>query len=163
VSCVTMPGTSLPECAHYIPPPATKEDLDFADLAIIDLSKARTPEGRAELYPQVRDAFRTNGFIYAINNGYSQAQRDRIFDIADVAFSAVPPDEMKTYTANIEKVGYYQGYKARRYWKVDAENGVLDEIEHYGRTLMRQNKRTRLTLDHHSQQKCLQTTPSPSS
>ncbi|OJA08976.1 hypothetical protein AZE42_11773, partial [Rhizopogon vesiculosus] len=34
-----MPSLTLPECAHYIPPPATKEDLEFADLAIIDLSK----------------------------------------------------------------------------------------------------------------------------
>ncbi|KAG8221808.1 hypothetical protein J3R82DRAFT_2142 [Butyriboletus roseoflavus] len=43
-------------------------------------------------------------------------QRDRIFDIADVPFTAVPPEEMKIYTANIEKVGYYAGYKTRRYW-----------------------------------------------
>jgi hypothetical protein len=48
--------------------------VDFADLAIIDLSKAHTPEGRAELAPQIRDALRTNGFVYAINHGYTQAQ-----------------------------------------------------------------------------------------
>ncbi|OAX31884.1 hypothetical protein K503DRAFT_702986 [Rhizopogon vinicolor AM-OR11-026] len=107
-----MPSLTLPECAHYIPPPATKED----HLAIIDLSKAHTPEGRQELYPQLRDALRTHGFVYAINHGYTQAQRDRIFDIADVPFTVVPPDEMKTYTANIDKVGYYAGYKARQYW-----------------------------------------------
>ena len=107
--------------------------MDFADLAIIDLSKAHTPEGRAELALQLRDGLRTNGFVYAINHGYTQSQvflitlllpidphladqRDRIFDIADVPFTAVPPEEMKIYTANIEKVGYYAGYKARRYW-----------------------------------------------
>ena len=48
--------------------------MDFADLAIIDLSKAHTPEGRAELAPQLRDALRMNGFVYAINHGYTQAQ-----------------------------------------------------------------------------------------
>ena len=48
--------------------------VDFADLAIIDLSKARTPDGRAELAPQLFDALRTNGFLYAINHGYTQAQ-----------------------------------------------------------------------------------------
>jgi hypothetical protein len=48
--------------------------VEFADLAIVDLSKANTPEGRAELYPQLRDALRTHGFIYAINHGYTQAQ-----------------------------------------------------------------------------------------
>ncbi|KAG0696878.1 hypothetical protein DFH29DRAFT_180683 [Suillus ampliporus] len=127
-----MPSLTLPECGHYISPPATKEDLEFADLAIIDLSKAHTPEGRAELYPQLRDALRTYGFVYAVNHGYNQAQRDRIFDIADVPFAVVPPDEMKTYTANIEKVGYYAGFKGRQFWKVDTENHILDQIEHYG-------------------------------
>jgi isopenicillin N synthase-like dioxygenase len=48
--------------------------VEFADLAIIDLSKAHTPEGRQELYPQLRDALRTQGFVYAINHGYTQAQ-----------------------------------------------------------------------------------------
>lgn len=127
-----MPSLTLPECGRYIPPPATNEDLEFADLAIIDLSKAHTPEGRAELYPQLRDALRTYGFVYAINHGYNQVQCDRIFDIANVPFAVVPPDEMKTYTANIEKVGYYAGFKGRQFWKVDTENNVLDQIEHYG-------------------------------
>ncbi|KAF9220306.1 Clavaminate synthase-like protein [Gyrodon lividus] len=127
-----MPGLTPPECPRYIAPPPTRLDLEFADLAIIDLSKAHTPEGRAELAAQLRDALRTNGFVYAINHGYTQTQRDRVFDIADVPFTAVPPEEMKIYTANIDKVGYYAGYKGRQYWKVDAENGVLDQIEHYG-------------------------------
>jgi isopenicillin N synthase-like dioxygenase len=48
--------------------------VEFADLASVDISKANTPEGRAELYPQLRDALRTHGFIYAINHGYTQAQ-----------------------------------------------------------------------------------------
>ncbi|KIK34611.1 hypothetical protein CY34DRAFT_812806 [Suillus luteus UH-Slu-Lm8-n1] len=126
-----MPSLTLPECAHYIPPPETKEDLEFADLPIIDLSKAHTPEGRAELYPQLRDALCTHGFIYAINHGYTQAQRDRIFDIAGVPFNDVSPDEKKEYTADVEKVGYYAGYKPRQFWKVDTENQVLDQIEHY--------------------------------
>ncbi|KAF9237227.1 hypothetical protein BU15DRAFT_76132 [Melanogaster broomeanus] len=42
--------------------------------------------------------------------------RDRVFDIADVPFTAVHPEEMRIYTANIEKVGYYAGYKARQDW-----------------------------------------------
>jgi len=48
--------------------------VEFADLAIVDLSKANTPEGRAELYPQLRDALHTYGFVCAINHGYTQAQ-----------------------------------------------------------------------------------------
>lgn len=107
--------------------------MDFADLAIIDLSKAHTPEGRAELAPQLRDGLCANGFIYAINHGYTQAQvslivlvlltlshrsdqRDRIFDIADVPFTAVPHEEMQIYTADIARGGFYVGYKPRSYW-----------------------------------------------
>ncbi|KAG2034748.1 hypothetical protein BDR03DRAFT_964412 [Suillus americanus] len=126
-----MPSLTLPECAHYFPPPETKEDLEFADLPIIDLSKAHTPEGRAELYAQLRDALRTHGFLYAINHGYTQAQRDRIFDIACVPFNDVSPDEKKTYAANIEGVGSYAGYKLRQFWKVDTENQIHDQIENY--------------------------------
>src|SRR6267154_6384678 len=91
-----MPSLTLPECGRYIPPPATNEDckrasdeygikflanlcvVEFADLAIIDLSKAHTPEGRAELYPQLRDALCTHGFVYVINHGYTQAQVRRV-------------------------------------------------------------------------------------
>ncbi|KAG6371462.1 hypothetical protein JVT61DRAFT_9489 [Boletus reticuloceps] len=126
-----MPSVTLPKCPHHIAPSPTQLDLDFADLAIIDLSKARTPEGRAELATQLRDALRTNGFVYAINHGYTQAQRDRIFDIGDVPFTAVPPEEMEIYTNESQKLGYYAGYKARRYWAMDAENNVWDQIEHY--------------------------------
>ena len=39
-----------------------------------------------------------------------------MFDIANVPFSSVDTEEMKIYTANIEKVGYYGGFKPRQYW-----------------------------------------------
>ncbi|KAG2360663.1 hypothetical protein BDR07DRAFT_1377828 [Suillus spraguei] len=121
----------MPECAHYIPPAETKEDLEFADLSIIDLSKAHTAKGRAELYPQLRDALRTHGFVYAINHGYTQAQRDRIFDIASVPFNDVSLDEQNTYTASIERTGSYAGYKPRQFWRVNTENQNFDQIDNY--------------------------------
>ena len=84
-----MPSVTLPECPRYIAPPPTQLDrmfpcycpqalvltdlVDFTDLAT-DLSKANTAEGRTELAPQLRDALRTNGFVYAINHGYTLAQ-----------------------------------------------------------------------------------------
>ena len=48
--------------------------MDWADFPTIDLSKAKTPEGLAELVPIVRDAMRTYGFLYVVNHGLSQAQ-----------------------------------------------------------------------------------------
>ena len=52
--------------------------VDYADLAVVDLSKARTPEGRAELANEVRDAMRDNGFFYVINHGFTQEQVRRL-------------------------------------------------------------------------------------
>jgi isopenicillin N synthase-like dioxygenase len=48
--------------------------VEWADLAIIDISKADTPEGRAQLTIQVRDALATTGFFYVVNHGYTPEQ-----------------------------------------------------------------------------------------
>ena len=48
--------------------------MDWSDLPIVDISKASTAEGRAELASQVRDAMRTFGFMYIVNHGLTQAQ-----------------------------------------------------------------------------------------
>lgn len=48
--------------------------MDYADLAIVDLSKAETPEGRLELATQIREAISTQGFFYVINYGLEKAQ-----------------------------------------------------------------------------------------
>lgn len=48
--------------------------MPYADLAIIDLEKAATPEGRAEMAAQVCDAMVKHGFFYAINHGYTSDQ-----------------------------------------------------------------------------------------
>lgn len=89
-----MPATTIPSIPHYVPAPPTSENckllfafccdllwltsvgpvVEWADLPLIDISKAATPEGRAELAPRVRDAMRTKGFIYIINHGYTESQ-----------------------------------------------------------------------------------------
>ncbi|KAG9227011.1 hypothetical protein CCMSSC00406_0008983 [Pleurotus cornucopiae] len=90
---------------HYVPPPPSKENLEYADLAIIDLSKATTPEGRAEL----------------------SRQTSRIFDIANATFDLVSDEEKQEYTQ--KDVGVYTGYKPRNDWHI--ASGVRDAIEHY--------------------------------
>ncbi|EPQ50491.1 Clavaminate synthase-like protein [Gloeophyllum trabeum ATCC 11539] len=124
-----MPSLTLPPVEPYAPAPLPTEELDYADLAVIDLSKAATAEGRAELAPLARDAMRTKGFLYVINHGYSPAQTKRMFDIANVPFEHVSDDEKKVYAGNIKATGTYLGYKLRKYWHID--NGVRDQIEHY--------------------------------
>ncbi|KAH9944883.1 Clavaminate synthase-like protein [Amylocystis lapponica] len=124
-----MPSVTFPAIPHYVPAPGTNEDLDYADLTIVDLAKAATPEGRAELAVQVRDAMTTQGFFYVINHGYTQTQTDRTFDIADIPFSQVSDEEKRVYNANIKATGSYQGYKLRQYWHLDG--GVHDQVENY--------------------------------
>ncbi|KAH9934538.1 Clavaminate synthase-like protein [Epithele typhae] len=124
-----MPATTIPAVPRYIPASPTQEALQWADLPILDLSTASTPEGRAELAPVARDAMHTHGFVYIVNHGISQAQNDRIFDIADVPFSQVSEDEKKQLVGNIKETGLYRGYKLREYWHID--NGVRDQIEHF--------------------------------
>ena len=84
-----MPALSIPSVAHYVPAKPTNFDrkticyrllvphyylVDYADLAIIDLGKATTLEGRHELAVQVREAMSTVGFFYIVNHGLTRAQ-----------------------------------------------------------------------------------------
>ncbi|KAH9848599.1 hypothetical protein C2E23DRAFT_739334 [Lenzites betulinus] len=124
-----MPAPTIPFAPRFVPAPPTNEDLEWADLPIVDFSNASTAEGRAALTPQVCNAMRTSGFMYIVNHGLSQAQNDRIFDIADIPFSQVSEEEMKRYTADIKGTGSYRGFKPRRLWEID--NGVRDQIETY--------------------------------
>ncbi|OCH85893.1 Clavaminate synthase-like protein [Obba rivulosa] len=124
-----MPSLTLPQIPHYVPAPGTSEPLEYADLVVIDLAKAKSPEGRAELAVQVHDAMITQGFFYVVNHGLTPVQNARMFDIADVPFSQVPEDEKKSLVADIREAGSYQGYKLRQFWHIDS--GVRDQIEHY--------------------------------
>lgn len=111
--------------------------VEYADLAIIDISRAGTEEGRAELAIEVREALLNHGFFYVVNHGYSEAQvrrsshhphviarlismqTARMFDIADVPFSAVSDSEKQIYAGTMKQTGSYQGYKPRQYWVRD--------------------------------------------
>ncbi|KAG6818935.1 hypothetical protein H0H93_016984 [Arthromyces matolae] len=123
-----MPAATLPDTPRHLPPPPTKEELDFADLSIIDLAKYATAQGKAELINDVRDAMNTTGFFYVINHGYTPEQTRRIFDIAEIPF-AIEEAEKKNYIAPVQETGTFQGYKLRQFWHIDA--GVRDQIEHY--------------------------------
>ncbi|KAF8586081.1 Clavaminate synthase-like protein [Ramaria rubella] len=124
-----MPTVTLPHAPHHIKPPTTTHELEWADLAIIDISKAHTTEGREQLTVEVRDALATTGFFYVVNHGYTPEQTARIFDIAEVPFQLVDQEEKERYAGQMKQTGSYQGYKLRSYWHVD--NGVRDQIENY--------------------------------
>ncbi|KAJ3537947.1 hypothetical protein NM688_g6592 [Phlebia brevispora] len=125
---------TLPSIPHYVPATPTTADsrsrpaVDWADLAVIDLSKAKDEEGVKALAAQARDAMREQGFFYVINHGYTSPQKNRIFDIADVPFSLVDESEKRQYVGKMLQ-GSFIGYKPRQYWHVDG--GVPDEVENF--------------------------------
>ncbi|KAJ3769771.1 Clavaminate synthase-like protein [Lentinula raphanica] len=120
-------STTKGELAEYVPPPPTNEDLDWAELAIIDLSKADTPEGRKTLAEEVVQAMNTHGFFYVVNHGYSVQETRRMFSVASSTFDNVDNEEKKSYMGKSPAV--YEGYKPRHTWQI--EQGVTDQIEHY--------------------------------
>ncbi|TDL21684.1 Clavaminate synthase-like protein [Rickenella mellea] len=114
---------------HYMAAPQTEAELDYADLAIIDLANAKKPHERMELAARARDAMIKTGFFYVIGHGYTQEQADRMVDIADVPFAQVSDDEKRVYAGTMKQTGSYQGYKLRNYWHIDG--GVRDQLENY--------------------------------
>lgn len=50
--------------APYVYPEPTNEDLDWAELLTVDLSKFGTPEGNKALAKTLLDAVRSQGFFY---------------------------------------------------------------------------------------------------
>ncbi|KAJ7581216.1 hypothetical protein C8J56DRAFT_260003 [Mycena floridula] len=120
-------GPSYKVPPPYVFPPTSQEKLEYAELAIIDLSQASTPKGRVRLSAQLSEAMKSVGFCYVINHGYTQAQTNKIFSIANLIFDAVPEAEKKIYTGQSSSV--YQGYKPKNIWRISGD--VRDQIEHY--------------------------------
>ncbi|KAF9457902.1 hypothetical protein BDZ94DRAFT_161967 [Collybia nuda] len=111
----------------YIPPSSTTVDLEYADLATIDLSKASTHEGQIKLAAAVCQAMKAQGFFYVINHGHTPEQTRDIFSIANLTFDGVDPEEKLSYTDKSDEV--YDGYKPKKTWLIS--DGVHDQIEHY--------------------------------
>ncbi|KAJ8522097.1 hypothetical protein ONZ45_g1321 [Pleurotus djamor] len=122
-----LPTPTLPQIPRHVPPHPTKEALAFAELTVIDISKAKTAEGKTELVLQIREALANVGFFYVVNHGYTVAQIARIFDIANASFTQVSPEEQLPYLQKDKAV--YTGYKARKEWVIGG--GIFDEIEQY--------------------------------
>ncbi|KAG1740420.1 uncharacterized protein EDB91DRAFT_1328993 [Suillus paluster] len=123
----TMSSLTLPYAPHYVAAPPTKEILEYADLAIIDISKAATEEGRAALAIELREALLNHGFFCVVNHGYSQAQTARMLDIADMPFSTVHDDEKQIYMSTRKESVH--GYTLLPYTDVDGR--VRDQLQQY--------------------------------
>ncbi|KAF2446408.1 2OG-Fe(II) oxygenase superfamily protein [Karstenula rhodostoma CBS 690.94] len=98
-----------PPVLTYRQVPETQFELQWADLATLDLSLFDTPGGKEKLAKQLFQAIEKIGFFYVINFGLSQEAVDRQFAIGKELFN-LPTDEKLKYRADLENGGY-NGYK----------------------------------------------------
>ncbi|KAF8584800.1 gibberellin 2-oxidase [Ramaria rubella] len=96
----------------YTPPPPTKYTLDYAPLAVIDLSTFdRSPEDRTSLAHQLEDAVRNVGFWVVTGHDISDEEVNRQLSIAK-AFFNLPLEDKREYAGDFAN-GSYLGYRER--------------------------------------------------
>ncbi|KAI2747062.1 hypothetical protein DTO012A8_9901 [Penicillium roqueforti] len=112
MATLTQPPAPVPtgsDIPTYSQVPETTFDLDWADLATLDLSLFDQPGGKEQLAKQLFEAIQNIGFFYITNFGLSQEDVDRQFAIGKEIFK-LPIKEKLKYRAELEKGGY-NGYK----------------------------------------------------
>ncbi|PNS16803.1 UPF0676 protein [Sphaceloma murrayae] len=125
-----MPHETTMELEHFVPVGPTKEELNYAELVEIDLSKFDDgPEAQQALAKQLDYAMRTQGFFIVVNHGVSKETIDRQVDIGHHVITKTPLEEKKRLEGQMKQQGNYQGFKLRNYWTID--QGVKDQIEQY--------------------------------
>ncbi|RAL61058.1 hypothetical protein DID88_010399 [Monilinia fructigena] len=105
----------------------TTYELDWADLATLDLSKFEDSNGKQELAAQVHNAIQQIGFFYVTNFGLSQEEVDHQFAIGKEFFN-LSTDEKFKYRADLEN-GDYNGYKPLGHREIAP--GQFDNTEIY--------------------------------
>ncbi|KAH9960932.1 hypothetical protein BC827DRAFT_374549 [Russula dissimulans] len=145
-----MPTAALPPVPHWNSIKPTGEQLEWAELEVIDLARAKMPIGRAEQVEKARDAMHKQGFFYVINHGLDKAQVRKLgicnLDSVDVdsavarwkgyltsrlsPFEQVSSEEKKRY-AN-RRIGASVGYKPLRSHP-EAVRPLLPEIQEFVR------------------------------
>ncbi|KAL2836853.1 hypothetical protein BJX68DRAFT_273333 [Aspergillus pseudodeflectus] len=115
-----MPSTTAPPLEPYVPPPQTKENLDWASLEALDLSLLSQPGGKQSLAEQVLSFINKNGFFYVTNHGLTTTQITRQYAIAKALF-ALPLDEKLKYICDTAS-GDFRGYKPQSTGKLSGRD-----------------------------------------
>ncbi|KAJ3550209.1 hypothetical protein NM208_g95 [Fusarium decemcellulare] len=120
---------TLAEPVHlpYVQAKETTQDLDWADLVTLDLSKFDRPGGKQELAAEFSRAIEEVGFFYVTNHGLSKEDIDTQFALASSVLSQ-SYEEKLPYRAALEQ-GDYNGWKPPG--TRDLIPGVKDNFEIY--------------------------------
>lgn len=106
-------------------PAPTSEDLDWAPLVKIDLSRFDEPGGKQELAKQLYDAVTKVGFWVVVNTGLEDDRVLKQFSIGNTFFKE-PLEEKTRFPCNFPK-GEYFGYREASRWIGDT--GVKENVE----------------------------------
>ena len=94
--------TLVTELEHFVPVGPTKEDINFADLEILDLSRYNAgPEAQNALAHQLHKAMSTQGFFVLVNHGVTEQEIARIVDIGHTVLARTSPEEKERLKADI--------------------------------------------------------------
>ncbi|KAG9948021.1 Clavaminate synthase-like protein, partial [Aureobasidium melanogenum] len=108
------PSSSLPgkpSIPQWIPPQATKEKHNFAELETIDLSKLDDDEDvQQKLVADVKRAIREDGFLFLENYGVSLEQLHRQFSIAHYLFNNISEEDKERLLFH-PSTGRWAGWK----------------------------------------------------
>jgi len=116
-----------PQLGSYQYVPETKENLDWADLVTLDLSKYSTPEGKKELAKELISALRNKGFFYVTNFNLSQEAVNRQFALGRELFE-LPLEEKLKYVSDPAS-GQFNGYGPAGLRLIDEQTGLRDRVE----------------------------------
>lgn len=106
-------------------PEQTEEDMDWAPLVKIDLSRFAEPGGKEELAKQLYDAVTRVGFWVVVGHGIDDERVLRQFSLGN-AFFKEPIEEKRSFACNFAE-GEYFGYRENERWIGDT--GVKDNVE----------------------------------
>lgn len=106
-------------------PEKTSEELELAELPVIDLSLFDEPGGKQQLAKQLYDAVTRVGFWSVINTGIDDERVLRQFSFGNTFFKE-PLEEKRRFPCNFAE-GEYFGYRENSRWIGDT--GVKENVE----------------------------------
>ncbi|KAL4963612.1 uncharacterized protein BDV14DRAFT_83310 [Aspergillus stella-maris] len=114
---------------RYEQVPETKEELDWAELVTIDLSKFEQPGGKEELVKQLDHAITNVGFFYVKNFNITQDEIDRQFALGREFYSLPLEERLKYHSSSDLERGEYNGYRPAGHRILG--NGIKDNVQVY--------------------------------
>ncbi|KAL4803416.1 hypothetical protein BDV18DRAFT_162980 [Aspergillus unguis] len=117
------------ELPRYEQVPETKEDLDWAELVTVDLSRFDQPGGKQELVQKLDHAVKHVGFFYVKNFNITQDEIDRQFALGREFYALPLEEKLKYHSSSDLERGEYNGYRPAGHRILG--NGIRDNIQVY--------------------------------